>query len=418
MAHPAADLYGSDRMMLETVRGLIADGWEVVVTAAEAGPLTPLLAEAGARFVELPVPILGRGSLSPTGIIRLVGALLRALRPTLRLVREVRPHVLYVSTLTIPLWLAAGRLTRTPTVNHVHESESSTHAVLRFGLTLPTRLARLVVYNSEWTRQVALRCGGRARRSVVIHNGVEGPAEVVAPRAHVSRPRLVYVGRLSPRKGVDVAVDALARLRAGGLDATLDLVGAVFPGYEWYEQGLRDQVVHRGLDHQVRFLGFCREVWAFLADGDIVVVPSRREETFGNAAVEAALSARPVVVSDHSGLREAAAGRAATVLVEPDDPGALAGAIRGLVHDWDRTRELAELDAPRAAEQFGIDRYRRCMTEALDAVARPEALRPGGPSRVGAAVGDQRFAGPRQTSGRSWVGSGLVPARTGWFRRS
>ena len=54
--------------------------------------------------------------------------------------------------------------------------------------------------------------------------------------------RLVVTGRISPRKGQEVAVDALERLRERGRPATLDLVGAVFPGYEWCERDLRARV--------------------------------------------------------------------------------------------------------------------------------------------------------------------------------
>ena len=44
------------------------------------------------------------------------------------------------------------------------------------------------------------------------------------------RIRLTVVGRLSPRKGQDIAVQALAEVVSTGIDATLTLVGGVFPG--------------------------------------------------------------------------------------------------------------------------------------------------------------------------------------------
>lgn len=375
VANPSADLYGSDRMVLETVRALVADGWRVVVAASQPGPLVELVEEAGARFVVVPVPVVRKSNLSPAGLVRLGQDVARGLGPMLRLVREVRPDVIYVNTVTVPLWLAVGRLTGVPTVNHVHEAEASAHPVARYGLTVPTRLAHLVVYNSARTRDVATSSGGRRSRTTVVHNGVAGPPAVRPPRDDVAAPRLAYVGRLSPRKGVDVAVGALARLRAQQVDASLDLVGAVFPGYEWYEQQLREQVAAEGLEEHVRFLGFRDDVWSHLADSDVVLVPSRGEESFGNTVVEAALSARPVVVSDHSGLREAAGGRSMTVLVEPDDPGAVADAVTGLVGSWDRTRRLVADDADTAASDFGTERYRRQVVGLLDDLTRSRGVR-------------------------------------------
>ena len=58
-----------------------------------------------------------------------------------------------------------------------------------------------------------------------------------------------------------------------------------------------------------------------------MLVPSVGDESFGNAAVEAVLAARPSVVSDIGGLREAAAGYDGVVFVPPGDATALAAAI-------------------------------------------------------------------------------------------
>ena len=55
------------------------------------------------------------------------------------------------------------------------------------------------------------------------------------------------VGRLSPRKGVDVALDAVGLLRRSGVDASLSVCGSVFPGYEWYEGELRERAAQPDL---------------------------------------------------------------------------------------------------------------------------------------------------------------------------
>jgi hypothetical protein len=371
VANPSADLYGSDRMMLETVQGLVGSGWEVVVAASQPGPLAEQLLLAGARFVVVPAPVVRRSNLSPRGAIGLARDLARGIGPMMRLVREVRPDVLYVNTVTIPLWLAVGRALRVRTVNHVHEAESSVSALARYGLTVPTRLAHLVIYNSEVTRAVAVSSGGRRSRTTVIHNGVAGPDTVRPPRHEVPAPRLAYVGRLSPRKGVDVAVEALAQLRRRDVDATLDLVGAVFPGYEWYEDRLRDQVRTAGLEKHVRFLGFREDVWPHLAEADIVLMPSRGEESFGNTVVEAALSARPAVVSDHSGLREAARPLASAVMVAPGDPTAIASAVSQLLDRWPEARASAAADAVTAAGEYAPERYRDEVVGALGRLVNP-----------------------------------------------
>lgn len=369
MANPSADLYGSDRMMLETVRGLRERDWAVVVAASQLGPLVPELEAAGAVVEVCPAPVVRRSNLSAGGMLRLGVDVLRGLPAMVRLLRRVRPDVVYVNTVTIPFWLVLTKLLRIPSAIHIHEAEGSASAVARYGLTVPTRLADRVICNSATSLEVAARSGGRRSRMQVIPNGVVGPASVEPPRDSVADPRLVFVGRLSPRKGVDVAVRALSELRGDGSAVSLDLVGAVFPGYEWYEAELRELVRTEGLGDAVTFHGFTPDVWPHLRAADVVLVPSRAEESFGNGVIEAALCARPVVVSDHTGLREAAAHLEAAVAVPADQPGAVAEAVRELLGQWPQTRARALRDADASAARYAPELYRRAVSAVLETLA-------------------------------------------------
>ena len=79
--------------------------------------------------------------------------------------------------------------------------------------------------------------------------------------------------------------------------------GEAVPGFG---EQLRDQAADGDLD--VDFAGFDSWIWPHLARADVVLVPSRFDEPFGTAAVEAVLALRPVIASNSSGLREAAGG--------------------------------------------------------------------------------------------------------------
>jgi glycosyltransferase involved in cell wall biosynthesis len=370
VANPSADLYGSDRMMLEAVRGLVGRGWRVVVTCSEAGPLIPPLRAAGAEIRVEPVPVLRKAMLNLKGLLHLVRQAAHGGPRMRRMIREERPDVVLVNTLTIPLWLVAARLARRPVVVHVHEAERSLARAKRRALTAPLALATMVVYNSEVSRQVCtvrrLEQRGRVR---VVHNGVQGPDRASPARRHLEDPyRLVYIGRLSPRKGVDLVLAAAQRLTEGGVRTAVDLVGSVFPGYEWYEEQLREQVRTLQLNDRVAFHGFQDAVWPFLARADVVVVPSRLDESFGNVVIEALLAARPVVVSDHTGLREAASGFTAAVLAPSDDPVGLADR-----KDYGRR---AEEDAAAAGERYSPARFQSELASVLASVVGGDWRRP------------------------------------------
>ncbi len=378
VAHPGADLYGSDRMLLESVDAMVGQGWRVTVALPDGGPLVPELERRGVAVAFCPTPVLRKSALRPRGLARLAVQTLRSIPAGLALLRREQVQAVYVSTLTIPLWVLLARVARRPVAVHVHEAEGAAPALVRRALAAPLLAATVLLVNSRYSLQVlAGAVPALGRRGRIVPNGVAGPPAVVPARRALEAPvRLVYVGRLSPRKGVDVAVEAAAELARRGLAVRLDVVGSVFGGYEWFESDLRERVRQAGLADAVAFHGFQDDVWAHLAHADVVLVPSRLDEPFGNTAVEAALAARPVVVSDTSGLREAAADLRAARRVAPGDAAALADAVAGIAAGWEVARQQAAQDADVVARRHAPAGYRARIVEAMSGLlSRPAATR-------------------------------------------
>jgi glycosyltransferase involved in cell wall biosynthesis len=372
IAHPSADLYGSDLQLLESVRGLTAAGWRVEVSLPAPGPLLARLEDAGAQVGVLGVPVLRKSLLRPAGLVGLVADSARAVPAMLRLMRRLRPDVVYVNTVTVPLWLVAARLARRPALCHVHEAEDDAGRLVSTVLNAPLLLCRTVVVNSRAAARTLLRAVPLlSGRTEVVHNGVPGPDTPPEPSAvAVDGPRrVVLVGRLSPRKGTDVAVEAVALLRAAGRDVDLELCGSVFPGYEWFEEQLRTRSADPVLAGHVRLAGYTSPTWPALARAEVVLVPSRAEP-FGNAAVEAQLAARPVIASAVQGLPEIVTSGETGLLVPPDDPQALADAIARVLDDRALARSLAEAGRASAERQFSTARYRTAMTAQVERTRR------------------------------------------------
>ncbi len=78
LAHPSPDLYGSDRMLVESVRSLTEAGCVVTVALPIDGPLVPLLQQAGAGVVIVETLVLRKSLMSPRGLITLLTTGLRS----------------------------------------------------------------------------------------------------------------------------------------------------------------------------------------------------------------------------------------------------------------------------------------------------------------------------------------------------
>lgn len=144
-----------------------------------------------------------------------------------------------------------------------------------------------VVCISEHVRRVAeARAPSVARRVRVVRNGVAIDRFTRQPAREARGPlRLVFVGRLEPRKGADVALRAVARV--SGVTLVIVGDGAERPRLEALARSL-------GLEARVTFTGFSADVREHLREADVFVASSRKEG-LGVAAIEAMASGRPVV---------------------------------------------------------------------------------------------------------------------------
>jgi glycosyltransferase involved in cell wall biosynthesis len=175
----------------------------------------------------------------------------------------------------------------------------------------------------------------------VVHYGIEpGPEPPPPPR----EPRLVFVGRLIPIKGLDVLMRAFAQARDVVPELTLEVAGA----------GPLEAELHATAPDGVTFLGRVSPVAPLYERNAIVVVPSRGEG-FGMVALEAAERGRAAIVSDAGGLPEIVADGETGVVVPRNDADALARAIVELAHDPDRVAALGAAARQRAVSEFSAE---------------------------------------------------------------
>ena len=371
VANPSPDVYGSDLQLLDSISAMTDRGWRVVVVIPSDGRLVSKLRDRRAEVRLVDFPVVRRSNLSFKGVIRLIGSSPRSLIRMRRLIRSLNPDVLYVNTMTLPWWLLASRLAGVPSLCHVHEAEDKDGRAVLMALTAPLLLCNVVVANSKASVDaMRLVVSWLAPRIVLIYNGIAPPIEPAMPVVRDGGPfKLAAVCRLSPRKAPDVAMEAVALLRADGRDVTLDICGTAFEGYQWYVEELENRAAQDDLAGSVTFSGYVFPVWGVLERADAVVAPSLREP-FGNAVVEAQLARRPVIASAALGHLETVIDGETGLLVTPGDPAALAAAVARLMDDNEFADRVAEQGRSRAVKEFSIERYHAEIVALIERLCR------------------------------------------------
>jgi glycosyltransferase involved in cell wall biosynthesis len=193
-----------------------------------------------------------------------------------------------------------------------------------------------------------------AAKVEVVHYGLDAPPPAWGENSQVLLPDgarvLLAVCRLVEQKGVDVAVRALASVRAEHPDAVLVVLGEG-PA----RPALERLAAELGIGDAVFLPGRAGDVAEWLRRAEIIVHPVRWEG-FGLALLEAMLAERAVVASSVSSIPEIVLAGETGLLVRPDDPDALAAAVSRLLADRALAARLGSAGLARARHEFSTDR--------------------------------------------------------------
>ena len=352
---------GSERCLLDLVAHLDRARYEPIVwcnatTLAEAARdlgVTVYCAPTSAGSGHVP-PLLGRVAWR-----------------ALVLVRRHRVRLIHANDTTpFPSLIGAARLHRIPLLAHIHLIP--TEPERRWSLV---HQATLAVGVSEASVVGLLEDGMPAERTTVVYNGVDverlsqAPPSGLRAELGIAPTALVatVVASLIERKGIDVVLHALARLRADGRDVHVLLCG---DGPD--EPALRALAAELGVERCAHFLGVRTDVGEILNGASDVLVSAARLEAFALNLLEAGACGVPAVVSDIAPHREAVIDAVTGLIVPTDDSAAFARALARLADDPALRRRLGAGAHAHVAKSYTLTRWLGDMSRIYaDLTARP-----------------------------------------------
>lgn len=248
-----------------------------------------------------------------------------------------------------------------------------------------------IVGCSEYvTEGIRKRFPDHAEQCMTVYNGVDG--HTFSPRTlSERRERVIFVNRISPEKGLHVLLKAFEQVARQRPNATLEIVGpnSALPMevvislsdnpavraldrfyHGTYLEHMR-QCVRGVLDGRVFFLGplLHEQLTERLRQADVLVQPSVFDEPFGIPIVEAMASGLPVVASRVGGISELVAHGQTGLLVERNNPSALAEALLRLLDNPVLASAMGQAGRERVEQKFSweriVDRLKLCYFAAL-----------------------------------------------------
>lgn len=346
------------------IRGLQADGWEVVAMAPRDAHV-PRIEALGCRFVELPMHGSGTSPRQDLRLYRHFKTALAAERPVVFLGFTIKPNVfgsLAAQSLGIPV------INNIAGLGTAFIRISWLTGIARILYRRALRQSHAVLFQNKDDQRYFIESGlvDSARSERVPGSGVDLFAFAPAPmpiRAPGEPLHLLFIGRLLRDKGLVELAQAARLLKSEGVKVEIDLLG-------FLEADNRSAIGRTELDRWqteglLHYLGSTDDVQPYIAAADAVVLPSYREGV-PRTLLEAAAMGRPLIASDAVGCRDAVDDSVNGFIARTRDAADLARQIgrfaaleasaRQAMGQASRSKVEREFD-----ERLVVDTYRRLL---------------------------------------------------------
>ncbi len=175
---------------------------------------------------------------------------------------------------------------------------------------------------------------------------------------------LAFVGRMIKTKGIDVLVNAMASPLVNTLNVNLDLYGQPDPANPG-SYSLKT-IQSWGSKTNITYQGFSADIVTVWKNSDICVVPTRTREGLPRAMLEAAICARPLIVTDVPGCRHFVQNGVEGLVIPPGNAGALAQAIAKLTKDPQLRKTMGKAARQRVLDSFTKDHVIKDVARTYD----------------------------------------------------
>jgi glycosyltransferase involved in cell wall biosynthesis len=339
-----------------------------IVVIPNEGPLKLALEAMGIKVIIAPVLKLYRGMFSFKNGMLFFKSFKESCNIIDSITQQYKIDLIYSNTLAVLFGYFYARKRRIKHLWHVHEIVASPKIVtFLFKMFLKSKHTHKIIFNSKATLNFWSHNSKKiVKKSIVIHNAVGSKNQIEIDSKsdkfkifEVKNDCLVIglVGRISRLKGQQLLLHAFRRLVDRFPNLLLVYIGSTPPNQDHFLTDLKLKISAYQLQEKVKIYPFQEDIWKFWNAIDIAVVPSTEPESFGLVALEAMLSKKPVIASNHGGITDVVVHQETGLLFEPASVERLEEALTTLIENSEKRIRYGEKGYERALKEFSIQTY-------------------------------------------------------------
>lgn len=347
--HSSSELYGSDRSLLNIVKNIDKEKYNVFVILPCFGPLVNEMKRIEGVKVEIfKVAVLRRKNLSINGGIEYIRDFTVSMRYLKALIKEYDIDIVDTNTAVVFPGAVAAKHCKIKSVWHIREIIKNNLENKVISLVM-NRYADLVVANSVATGKALNVAQDKIR---VVYNAVE-EKENAAIVLH-DQLTVGMAGRINRWKGQKFLVDAAEIVHRTMPDVIFKIAGDVYTGEDHLREELISYIADKHLEDTVILLGQVNDMGGFYSNIDLFVLPSTQPEPFGLVVIEAMEYGLPVVATNHGGPVEIISEGVDGYLVDYQNADQMAVRIIELMSDEEKRKEMGIRGKEKKRNQFSL----------------------------------------------------------------
>ena len=365
--HSSSELYGSDRSLLNLVKNLDKDKFNITVILPDDGPLVDKINSFdNVEVIINELAVLRRKNLSLSGMSKYFIELMRSIKFINNLIKEKSIDIVYTNTSVIFVGGISAKICKVKSVWHIREIIKSKYE--RFIVSKIVNIfSDYIIANSKATAEAISKNKDKVK---VVYNAIdieknsdlkgidEFYKEVAATIVKSNNKiKIGMAGRINRWKGQKLFVDMAKLVSEENDNVEFLIAGDVYKGEDYILDDLKGYILESGVKDKIGLLGQVDNMSNFYKKLDIFVLPSIQPEPFGLVVIEAMNNKLPVVATNHGGPVEIIDNNIDGFLVDYKDAREMAQVVNKLIKDKELRNYISANAEKKVKKKFNVSRY-------------------------------------------------------------
>lgn len=203
----------------------------------------------------------------------------------------------------------------------------------------------------------------------IVNNGIPDIDKSMynVPCENCNKARILFLSNLLIEKGIIDFLDSLEIISEMGLSFVGIIIGAES---DLSKNQLTEEIRNRNLSEQVSYLGpkYDEEKHKIISDSDIVVFPTKMNETFGNVNLEAMQHSKPIISTNIAAIPEIIDDGVNGFIVNPGSPSEIADRVKVLIVNHQKRIEFGKRGREKYEAKYTLKHFERRMAEVFNTV--------------------------------------------------